>query len=239
MRTTPIIAALALLTPACSSHKDASCPASDYDPAVVAAQFSSTIDNRFLPFSPGTVFQHRSSEGNLVETEVTSQTRTLIGIECRVVHDVAKTPAGQLLEDTYDYYAQDRAGNVWYFGEDTKAYVGTKVSTEGSWLSGVDCAQPGIVMKASPQIGDSYRQEYLAGAAEDQAEVVSVNETVTVPYGTFTGCVMTKEHTALAPGDVENKYYCAGLGEVLAHDIGTIDAGKREELVSINGRTAP
>lgn len=62
---------------------------------------------------------------------------------------------------------------------------------------------------------------------------------LTVPYGTFDSCVETKEFTALAPGDIENKYYCTGLGEVRAHDIGSIDTGKSEDLVSVNGKTAP
>jgi hypothetical protein len=240
-----LIAGTALLVPwaaACaSSHPGAACTAvaAAYDPQIVAADFSATIDNRYLPFIAGTVFKHVDSDGNIVETDVTAQTKTLLGVDCRVVHDFLKTTSGQTLEDTYDYYAQDRAGNVWYFGEDTKAYVGTQVSTEGSWAAGVDCARPGIVMKASPQVGDVYRQEYLPGQAEDQAEIVSLTEKVTVPYGTFDNCLETREHTALAPGDIENKYYCPGLGEVLAHDIGTIDMGKREELVSVNGKTSP
>ena len=210
-----------------------------YNPTLVAADFSSKIDNKYLPFTPGTAYQHVDSDGNIVETTVLSDTKLIVGVTCVVVHDTNKTPAGHLNEDTFDYYAQDKEGNVWYFGEDTKAYVGNQVSTEGTWQAGDHCALPGIVMKANPKVGDSYRQEYLPGHAEDQAEVVSISETVTVPYGTFANCIETKEHTALAPGDVENKYYCPGLGEVLAHDIGTIDSGKKEQLVSINGKTSP
>jgi hypothetical protein len=113
------------------------------------------------------------------------------------------------------------------------------VSTLGSWLGGVNCAQPGIVMNANPQVGDKYRQEYLPGEAEDEAEVVSLTETITAPYGTFNNCVKTKEYTALSPGDVENKYYCANVGLVSSHDVGTIDTGKTEDLVSVNGKTMP
>jgi hypothetical protein len=159
-------------------------------------------------------------------------------VKTAVVHDFLKSPTGELLEDTYDYFAQDKAGNVWYFGEDTKAYSGTTVSTEGSWAAGVGCARPGIVMNANPKVGDSYRQEYLPGEAEDQADVVSLSETVTVPYGTFAGCLETKEYTALAPGDIENKYYCPGVGLLLSADVGTIDKGNREELTRIDGVTA-
>src|SRR5258708_20693380 len=113
------------------------------------------------------------------------------------------------------------------------------VSTLGSWIGGERCAQPGIVMEANPQIGDSYRQEYLPGEAEDQADVVSLTETVTVPYGTFMNCVKTKEYTALAPGDVENNYYCANVGLLSSPDVATIDMGKTEDLDSITANTRP
>src|SRR5262249_24007695 len=152
-----------------------------------------------------------------------------------VVHDYATTADGILLEDTWDYFAQDRAGNVWYFGEDTKAYSGPAISPQGSWLSGVDCAKPGIVMKSSFQVGENYRQEFLVGLAEDQARVLAVDETVTVSYGTFNHCLKTKDYTYLDPGNIENKYYCAGLGLVLTLDLVTVGTPPREELVALNG----
>jgi hypothetical protein len=140
-----------------------------------------------------------------------------------------------LLEDTFDYYAQDKEGSVWYFGEATNAYTGAVVSSEGSWLGGVDCGRPGIVMEAHPKVGDSYRQEYLAGSAEDKADVLSLDETVTVPYGTFQHCIKTKDYTDLEPGKAENKWYCAGFGNVLTIDLVTVGTPPREELVSVNG----
>jgi hypothetical protein len=236
-RTAVVICALA--APACSDSSTPGPNPAGYSPTIVAADFSSTVDNHYLSYLAGTTFKYTNTDGDVVQQDVGPATKTLLGVTCMVVHDFTKSKTGEMLEDTYDYFAQDKAGNVWYFGEDTKAYVGTAVSTMGTWAAGVNDAKPGIVMKANPKIGDSYRQEYLPGQAEDEAEVVSVTEKVTVPYGTFEGCVKTKEHTALAPGDVENKYYCPGVGEVLAVDIGSIDAGKREELVSVNGKTAP
>jgi hypothetical protein len=206
-----------------------------YAPHIDPANFSTTIDNKYLSYVPGTVFKYTRTDGNLVEQDVSSDTKTILGVKTVVVHDFLKTPAGDLLEDTYDYYAQDEDGNVWYFGEQTTAFSGKTASRAGSWTAGVGCAHPGIVMLANPQVGKSYRQEYLAGEAEDEAEVVSLSETVNVPYGALGNCVETKEHTALAPGDVENKYYCPGVGEVLAHDVGTIDAGNKEELATIDG----
>jgi hypothetical protein len=213
--------------------------AAGYAPAIDPADFSTTIDNKYLSFVPGTVAKYVQSDGSPVEQDVTSETKVVMGVTTRAVHDFLESPTGAMLEDTLDYFAQDRAGNVWYFGEDTKAYVGTQVSTEGSWLAGVACARPGIVMKANPQIGDRYRQEYLEGHAEDEAEVVKLSEKITVPYGSLENCVMTKETSRLAPGDVENKYYCPGVfGPVSSVDIGSVDAGKREDLVTVNGKMA-
>jgi len=232
---------LAGSAPSCGSKASATCGANPagYDPSVVASNFSTTINNQWLFFAPGSVNTYLQTAGNVVEQRVLPDTRTIMGVTTLTVHDFLTAPTGELLEDTYDYYAQDTAGNVWYFGEDTKAYSGTTVSTVGTWYAGEACAKPGVVMEANPQAGDSYRQEYLPGEAEDQAEVASLSETVTVPYGTFTNCIMTKEHTALAPGDIENKYYCPHIGLMRSHDIGTIDTGKSEDLTSVNGKTMP
>jgi hypothetical protein len=210
-----------------------------YAPAIDPTEFSANIANSYLNYAPGTVAKYVQSSGDVVETDVTMDTKVVMGVTCRVVHDFLKSASGQLLEDTYDYYAQDKAGNVWYFGEDTKAYAGNQVSTEGSWLAGVSCARPGMVMTANPRVGDKYRQEYLEGEAEDEAEVVSLAEKITVPYGTLESCIETKETSRLAPGDVENKYYCPGVfGPVSSVDIGTVDAGKHEDLVTVNGKMA-
>src|SRR5262249_47628327 len=123
-----------------------------YTPTIVASDFSTTIDNPYLSYPVGKKYSFVQSEGNLVEQDVLPDKKTILGIDMVVVHDFLKSPAGDLLEDTLDYYAQDKAGNVWYFGEDTKAYSGSMVSTEGSWLAGVNCAQPGIVMKGAPKV---------------------------------------------------------------------------------------
>jgi hypothetical protein len=208
-----------------------------YAPVIDPADFSSTIDNKYLTYVPGTVAKYMQTSGDVVEQDVLTDTKLVMGVKCAIVHDFLKSATGELLEDTYDYFAQDKAGNVWYFGEDTKAYAGKQVSTEGSWLGGVSCARPGIVMKANPQVGDRYRQEYLEGEAEDEAEVVSLGEKVSVPYGTLDNCVKTKELSRLAPGDVENKYYCPGVfGPVSSVDVGSVDSGNHEDLVTVNGK---
>jgi len=241
-RPLPVLLVLSLVAPACGSSDSArTCGpnAASYAPAIDPAEFSTTIDNKYLSYVPGTVARYVQSGGEVVEVVVTTDTKVVMGVKTVVVHDFLKSPAGGLLEDTFDYYAQDRAGNVWYFGEDTKAYAGTQVSTEGSWLAGVDCARPGIVMKGNPQVGDRYRQEYLEGHAEDEAEVVALGERLTVPYGSLESCIKTSELTRLAPGDLENKYYCPGVfGPVSSVDVGTIDSGKREDLVTVDGKRA-
>ena len=200
------------------------------------AEFTTTIDNPYLPLVPGTrmTYQGDGDEGREeVVVTVTHRTKRVRGVETIVVRDIASRE-GAVVEDTYDWYAQDRHGNVWYFGEDTKEYEnGRVVSTAGSWEAGVDGARAGIVMKAHPKVGDRYRQEFYRGEAEDKAQVLAVDERVTVPFGSFTDVVRTKDFTPLEPDTVENKYYAPGVGSVLEVQV----KGGRSQLrlVSVTG----
>jgi len=165
---------------------------------------------------------------------VTRDHKTILGVAVTVVHD-RQIENGEVLEDTFDWYAQDRDGNVWYMGEATKTLSGGQVvSTEGSWQAGVDGAQAGIIMLGQPEVGDAYRQEYSPGVAEDQAKVLSLDESVPVIAGIFTGCLETGERTALEPGDREFKYYARGVGTVL--EVAPKDEHPRNELVGISRR---
>jgi hypothetical protein len=165
-----------------------------------------------------------------VEVTVTSDTKAILGIQATVVHDVV-TEDGQLIEDTFDWYAQDTSGNLWYLGEDTKEYeAGKVVSTKGSWEAGVDGAQAGIILPANPQVGMVYRQEYYAGQAEDGAKILSVDELAEVPFGSFDHVLMTKDYTALEPNLLEHKFYAQGIGPVLV--IAISGGSDREELIS-------
>ena len=198
------------------------------------AEFTSEIDNPWLPFRTGAkwVYRETDQEGaeQRVEVTVLDETRTVMGVEVRVVHDVV-TEDGELVEDTYDWYAQDADGNVWYFGEDTKEFEDGKVATTaGSWEAGVDGAQPGILVPAEPEVGLAYRQEHYAGEAEDAAEVLSLDEKVEVPFGKYDGVLMTKDYTPLEPDILEHKFYARGVGLVLALAIS--GGSDREELVS-------
>jgi len=197
--------------------------------------FVDEIDNQFFPLRPGTTFFYEGSKEGVSTrnvTEVTSQRKRILGVRTTVVHDRAFEDA-VLVEDTFDWYAQDEEGNVWYFGEDTKELDenGNVISTEGSWEAGVDGAEPGIIMKADPKKGDGYRQEFARDVAEDFAKVVSLDETTCVVYGCFSGVLLTKETTRLEPGLAENKYYASGVGFILG--VMTKGGDERTELVSI------
>jgi hypothetical protein len=187
-------------------------PPSQIDPD----DFVSVIDNPYFPLTPGTTFIYRGeTEGEPTrnETYVTYDTKLILGVTTTVVHDQA-FDKGVLVEDTFDWYAQDVDGNVWYFGEDTKELDknGNVISTEGSWEAGVDGAEPGIVMLADPKKGDRYQQEFAPGIAEDMAQVIGFEDSFCVRYGCFEDVLVTKEWTPLERGVVENKYYAKGVG---------------------------
>lgn len=178
--------------------------------------FVSVIDNPYFPLEPGTTFIYRGeSEGTSTRDvmEVTYDTKVILGVTTTVVHDQA-FEEGVLVEDTLDWYAQDKAGNVWYFGEDTKELDenGNVISTEGSWEAGVNGAEPGIIMLADPKKGDKYQQEFAADVAEDMAQVIGFEDGVCVRYGCFDNVLVTKEWTPLEHGVVENKFYAPGVG---------------------------
>jgi hypothetical protein len=183
----------------------------DYHPVIDPANFQATVDHPFFPLVPGTTYLYtETAEGKTSENivEVTKDKKIILGVTCVVVHDIVK-------EDTWDWYTQDKQGNVWYFGEATKEFLdGGKVSTEGSWEAGVDGAYPGILLPGQQVVGSPpYRQEYYFGHAEDMGQIAALNESVTVPYGTFTGCLRTEEWSLLEVGS-EKKWYAKGVGFV-------------------------
>jgi hypothetical protein len=191
------------------------------------------LSNPWLGFVVGKVFHYRAETPEGVETtvvEVTATKKTIQGVSTTVVHDQVSLN-GSLIEDTYDWYAQDRDGNVWYFGEDSRQIEDNVViGTEGSWEAGVNGAQPGIVMLANPKVGMKYQQEFAPGVAEDMARIHSLSESVQVPYGNFDNCLETIEWTPLDKKSRESKFYALGVGLVL-----TIE-GKgsiRDELIPI------
>jgi hypothetical protein len=196
------------------------------------AGFTPRIDNPYWPMTVGSRWVYRETgtggPAQRVVVEVRRRTKVVDGITARVVHDVA-TEKGRPVEVTDDWYAQDRRGNVWYLGEDTKEYADGTVSTAGSWEAGVDGARAGIVMPARPRVGMRYRQEHAAGVAEDTAQVLSLDEQAEVPSGHFTRLLLTKEFTPLEPRVLEYKLYARGVGPVLV--LSPSGGGGTERLV--------
>ena len=209
--------------------------ASAYEPVLDPAHFGSVIDNPFYPLPVGRVLKYRGVKDGVTQSEtvtVTDQTRVIEGITATMITDVA-THRGTLLEKTSDWYAQDAQGNVWYLGEDTKAYAsdGT-IDTSGSWIAGVNDGEPGIIMQAHPQVPDAYRQEYLAGQAADMGWVVARGGSATVPYGTVHGTMTSLEASTVEPGSYDQKIYGPGLGIVLERSLTDLEWAK---LVSVTG----
>jgi hypothetical protein len=241
-----VVAALAVPTAGCGSNDEPSAattqtvssagvrlPQGAEPVRLDPRDFTTRIDNPWLPMTPGSRWVYTDTEGGhpeRVTITVTNRTKVVAGVTALVVHDVA-TRGKEVVEDTFDWFAQDRAGNIWYLGEATQAYDNGKPgSTGGSWEAGVDGAQAGIAMPANPTAGLRYRQEYRKGRAEDRAAVLSVDEQVESPYGHFTPALLTKEFTPVEPKALEYKLYAKGVGLVVA--VGVSGDAAREELVS-------
>jgi len=190
------------------------------------------VTNPYFPLPQGTTWVSRTQTSAGVELDSTTVagTKLVNGFTATEVHDRVYL-SDSLEEDTYDWFAQDSAGNVWYLGEDTKEYAhGQVVSTEGTWQWGVHGATPGIIMwgDTTGMVGSLYRQEFDRGNAQDVGKIVALNQSVTVPFGTLTGCIKTEEWSTLESGPHENKFYCPQIGTAL--EIGA--GGERSELIS-------
>lgn len=204
-----------------------------YDPAIDPAHFVRYVTNPYFPLPPGRtlVYEGQTSEGfTHDEFIITHRTKVIQGVTCTEVHDVVYLD-GVLAEDTLDWFAQDKQGNVWYFGENTGELSGGRfVTLAGTFTAGVNSDKAGIIMEAQPMVGDFYRQEFSLQNAEDYAEVVALNATVKVPFGTFHHCLKTEETTPLEPDLLEDKYYAVGIGNVLEVDVRT---GEKIKLIKI------
>lgn len=239
---TVITALLVATTAACGggTTKPASPPAASPLPQgskpfkVDPADFTTNIDNRYWPMKPGShwVYRETNAGGDVQRNDVvvTNKTKTIDGIDAVVVHDTVKL-RGQLTEDTFDWYAQDSEGNLWYLGEDTTEYENGKVKTkEGSWEAGRDGALGGVIVPAHPRRGLTYREEYYKGHAEDGAEILSLHARAKIPYGTYDDLLQTRNFSAIEPDVIEEKFYAPGVGVVLEL---TVSGGSdRSELIS-------
>ena len=212
----------------------------DLDPS----DFTAGSDNRYFPLEPRRqwIFKETDEAGASLKVvvTVTTETRQIAnGVVARVVRDTV-TEDGQLIEDTFDWYAQDGEGNVWYLGEQTAEFENGELTTrEGSFEAGVDGALPGIIMPAEPQVGISYRQEYYKGEAEDNGAVLALDQQADVAQGHFEDALLTADTITIEPDVLEYKLYAPGVGLVLT--LGISGGGGREELVAttrVGGGTA-
>ncbi len=202
-----------------------------YDPDI-PTQWAAAVTNAFLPWTPGMTYTYGGAEDVTIEVLVSS--RIIQGVTATEVRDRVYVGA-ELIEDTYDWYAQDLDGNVWYLGEDTKEYEnGVVTSTEGSWEWGKQHALPGIAMWANPaaHLDEAYRQEYLRGVAEDFGKVIATGLSVTVAFGSYTSCVRTLDSSGLDPALREHKTYCPQVGLVLETEE---DGSGAVELTDVTG----
>ena len=188
-----------------------------YNPVIDPANFVSEITNPYFPLKPGTVFKFEGTRDGVARRDdmtVTSETKVIMGVTTMVVRDVASSDT-EIVEKTVDWYAQDKDGNVWYFGEDTAEYANGKVTTtDGTWMAGVDGALPGIIMQAAPKVDEGYRQEYRPGVAEDYAKVVKIDATAGGPSGKYTNVVVTEDSDLLDKAKFEHKWYAPGVGMI-------------------------
>jgi hypothetical protein len=180
--------------------------------------FADRVTNPWFPLRPGTTYVYKGVRDGQRSRElltVTHVTKVIQGVRCTVVSDKLWL-RGRLRERTTDWYAQDRHGAVWYFGERTAELDahGRVTSTEGTWQSGIHGAKAGIYMPANPRVGQSFRQELYVGHAEDHFRVLSLNASVSVPYISSRHALLTKEWTPLEPGVLDHKLYVRGIGTV-------------------------
>jgi hypothetical protein len=213
--------------------------ASDLPPALPpASQFVRTVDNPWFPLEPGTVLTYKGDDEGTPATDVfrvTGRTKPILGIRATVIDDRVYH-RGRLAERTNDWYAQDRAGNVWYLGEKTATLKadGTVESTEGSWRAGVDGARAGIFMPAQPRVHAGGWQEYYKGHAQDRYEILGLTTKVRTPAAASNAAMLTQETTPLEPGVVDHKVYVRDVGTVTEE---TVKGGhERFRLVSIRRR---
>ena len=185
----------------------------EWNPVINPSSFVSSVDNSYFPLLPGSTMRYSDKTGaETLVIEVTTRTKTIMGVRTTVVIETA-AENGQTVEIAENWFAQDRDGNVWYFGEATQDYEnGVPTSTAGSWEAGVAGARPGIIMKGQPAQGDTYFQEYAPDVAEDMASVMDVGAVTSTPLGPYSGVVKTKEWTSLESNSIEHKYYAPGVG---------------------------
>jgi hypothetical protein len=195
--------------------------------------FTAGVTNPWFPLRPGTAYVYTGIKDGKPSRDVvivTHKMQVIDGVPCVAVQDRLYI-RGRLFERTTDSYTQDSQGNVWYLGEETAELDtdGHVTSTEGSWQAGANSARPGILMPAEPHVGQSFRQEFYSGHAEDHFQIIGIQATVTPPHAQAT--LLTKEWTPLEPGVIDHKRYVHSIGTVAEQ---TVKGGsERTEMISM------
>jgi hypothetical protein len=224
----------------------------DFEPHLFDHDFTRlTRPNAYYPLNIGNRWEYAAPD-ETITVEILNKTKLIEGVTCIVVNDKVRV-AGQIVEDTNDWIAQARDGDVYYCGEEVKdfeTFAGDAptepemTSIDGSFKAGRDGDKPGILFRSVPTEGETYRQEFSAGNAEDVADVLST----TYAYGRDAkldrfvpraladlfcpgDCVVTREYTALEPGVFELKYYARRIGKFLEVTPGS---GKVVRLIGCN-----
>jgi hypothetical protein len=208
-----VTAAVVAAAPGFTAPTAQSCP----KPPALPTAWANQVDNPYLPLTPGTTWTYKGKLDGTSATDVftvTNQTKMILGVTTTVIHDQV-FQQGDLVEDTFDSFAQDASGNVWYFGEDTRELDhGQVVSTEGSWEAGVNNARAGIFMPATPAVGQVFKQEDAKNVAEDCTKIADLHASIKTPYVTTSDALKTEEFSLLEPSVLDNKYYVRGIGLV-------------------------
>jgi hypothetical protein len=207
---------LATAAGACGGDDDESAATEPQRRSIDPADYAAKVDHPLVPLDSVRSTRFKGREGDTktaVVTRVLERTRLVAGVRVTIV-DVREFEDGELVEHTEDYYAQDREGTVWYFGETVDDIEdGKVVGHEGQWYAGRNGAKPGEFMPAEPKVGQRFEQERAPGVAEDRSQVEAVGVHVELAGGRFDDCIKTKD---FAPLDkrTELKIYCPGVGLV-------------------------
>jgi hypothetical protein len=229
-----LLATCALLITACDEapvRAETAGGSDGYTATIVPSDFLPRVTNKYFSLEPGTKYIFRDRAGKeRIEVAITDERKDIMGVATTVVR-VREWKHNTLVEETRDWYAQDKAGTVWYFGEAVDNYNDGKLANhKGSWEAGVDGAMPGIIMLGNPRVGQTYRQEYYKGKAEDMGTVVALDAAVSAPFGKFENCLQIRDWSRIEQGN-EYKYYCPTVGFLTVEE--SVGGGARIELVEM------
>jgi len=190
--------------------------------------------NTYFPIIQGTTLHYQGFEEEedsiMVSVHFTTQTKEIMGVTCvTIVSNIWEN--GELSQESEGWYAQDLEGNVWCFGTNIQEIEdGGEEYSDESWEAGINGALPGIMMFNNPFIGVWYRLNYWEDEVEDIAQILSISDSLTVPFGSFNNCLQTAEWNLLEQEEVVHKYYAPVIGLIKTE---MVDEEECLELVDI------